>query len=64
VRPSIALVSVGVGNPYGHPNLGVLGRLSRGGARVLRTDVEGDLAAVDADGRLAVAVRGPGRRPP
>jgi competence protein ComEC len=58
VRPSVALVSVGAGNAYGHPNLGVLDRLGRGGARVLRTDVSGDLAAVDADGRLAVAVRG------
>jgi competence protein ComEC len=63
-RPSIALVSVGAANPYGHPNLGVLDRLARGGARVLRTDVSGDLAAVDVDGRLAVAIRGPSRRPP
>jgi competence protein ComEC len=61
VRPSVALVSVGTGNAYGHPNVGVLDRLARGGARVLRTDVSGDLAAVDADGRLAVAVRGADR---
>jgi competence protein ComEC len=60
VRPSVALVSVGAGNVYGHPNLAVLDRLSRGGARVLRTDLSGDLAAVDTDGRLAVAVRGVG----
>ncbi|GAA1795526.1 ComEC/Rec2 family competence protein [Planosporangium flavigriseum] len=58
VRPSVALVSVGTGNMYGHPNAAVLDRLTRGGARVLRTDVSGDLAAVDLDGRLAVAVRG------
>jgi competence protein ComEC len=58
VRPSVALVSVGAGNVYGHPNLAVLDRLARGGARVLRTDVSGDLAAVDLGGRLAVAVRG------
>ncbi|MGC9670508.1 ComEC/Rec2 family competence protein [Planosporangium sp. 12N6] len=57
-RPAIAFVSVGVGNVYGHPNPGVLDRLARGGARVLRTDRSGDLAAVDAGGRLAVAVRG------
>ncbi|MCW2641901.1 MAG: ComEC/Rec2-related protein [Dactylosporangium sp.] len=59
VHPSVALVSVGAGNAYGHPNLGVLDRLARGGARVLRTDLSGDLAAVDVDGQLAVAVRGP-----
>jgi competence protein ComEC len=64
VQPAIAFVSVGVGNPYGHPNLTVLDRLARHGARVLRTDVDGDLAAVELRGRLAVAVRGPGRRPP
>nr|WP_205862933.1 ComEC/Rec2 family competence protein [Planosporangium thailandense] len=58
VHPSVALVSVGAGNVYGHPNMGVLGRLSRGGARVLRTDLSGDLAAVDVGGRLGVAVRG------
>jgi competence protein ComEC len=63
-HPSIALVSVGAANPYGHPNVGVLDRLARSGARVLRTDVAGDLAAVDVSGRLAVAVRGPGRRRP
>nr|WP_205864112.1 ComEC/Rec2 family competence protein [Planosporangium mesophilum] len=64
VDPSVALVSVGAGNAYGHPNPAVLHRLARGGARVLRTDVSGDLAVVDTDGRLAVAARGrqPGRR--
>jgi competence protein ComEC len=64
VHPAIAFVSVGAGNPYGHPNLNVLDRLARHGARVLRTDVDGDLVAVEVGGRLAVAVRGPGRRPP
>jgi competence protein ComEC len=65
VDPLVALVSVGTGNPYGHPNLSVLARLARQGARVLRTDTSGDLAAVrTAPGGLAVAVRGfdPGRR--
>ncbi|GAA4462980.1 ComEC/Rec2 family competence protein [Phytohabitans houttuyneae] len=63
VDPALALVSVGVDNGYGHPNAAVLGRLARGGARVLRTDVDGDLAAVRTTaGGLAVAVRG--RDPP
>ncbi|WP_239314077.1 ComEC/Rec2 family competence protein [Plantactinospora mayteni] len=59
VRPAVALVPVGVDNGYGHPNAGVLARLSRSGARVLRTDQHGDLAVVGpGGGRLSVAVRG------
>jgi competence protein ComEC len=57
IHPRIALVSVGEGNVYGHPNPGVMQRLARGGARVLRTDLEGDLAVIrEAGGGLAVAV--------
>ncbi|MEV1146801.1 ComEC/Rec2 family competence protein, partial [Micromonospora sp. NPDC049799] len=57
VRPAVALVPVGAGNTYGHPNPAVLGRLTRGGARVLRTDTDGDVAVVAGSG-LAVVVRG------
>jgi competence protein ComEC len=53
------LVSVGAGNPYGHPNAALLDRLSRDGARVLRTDRDGDVAVVARDGRLAVVESGP-----
>jgi competence protein ComEC len=56
VHPAVALVSVGPGNPYGHPNLAVLDRLRRDGARVLRTDVDGDLAAV-VDGHGLAIIR-------
>ncbi len=65
VDPAVALVCVGTGNGYGHPNPAVLSRLVRGGARVLRTDTQGDLAAVRTGDGLAVAVRGldPGRPP-
>jgi competence protein ComEC len=62
VAPWVALVSVGAGNRYGHPNPGVLTSLGRAGARVLRTDVDGDVAALATDTGLAVAVRG--RHPP
>ncbi|MEU8191500.1 ComEC/Rec2 family competence protein, partial [Micromonospora carbonacea] len=59
VRPSVALVPVGTGNSYGHPNAAVLARLARGGARVLRTDTDGDVAVVRGAGdRMAVVVRG------
>ena len=66
VHPRLALVSVGAGNPYGHPNLPVLERLRVGGARVLRTDLDGDLAAVaDSVHGLQVVRRGtPGAHPP
>ncbi|PWU61495.1 competence protein ComEC, partial [Micromonospora globispora] len=65
VRPAVALVSVGADNDYGHPDPGLLARLTRNGARVLRTDTDGDAAAVrDGDG-LAVVALGirPGRQP-
>jgi competence protein ComEC len=55
VRPRVVLVSVGTPNVYGHPNAAVLDRLSRSGARVLRTDQVGDSAVALVDGRLAVA---------
>jgi len=64
VRPAVVLVSVGVANGYGLPNVPTLDRLTAAGARVLRTDLDGDLAAVHDAGGLAVAVRGrqPGQR--
>jgi competence protein ComEC len=58
VDPAVALVSVGVGNDYGHPNAALLARLARSGTRVLRTDRSGDLAVVAAGSRLAVVTRG------
>jgi competence protein ComEC len=64
VDPAVALVSVGLGNDYGHPNASLLARLTRGGARVMRTDLQGDLAAVDTHGRLAVVARGDPPPPP
>jgi competence protein ComEC len=64
VNPKVALVSVGVDNGYGHPNPALLSRLARDGARVLRTDTDGDLAVVNVGDGLAIAVRGldPGTR--
>jgi competence protein ComEC len=58
-RPRVAVVEVGAGNDYGHPDAAVLARLRGLGARVLRTDLDGDVAVV-VDGRqLSVVVRGP-----
>jgi competence protein ComEC len=55
VDPVVALVSVGVDNPYGHPNPALLGSLARDGARVLRTDVDGDLAVIRTSTGIGVA---------
>jgi competence protein ComEC len=50
VRPSVAVVSVGAGNTYGHPAGAVIGDLGRRGARVFRTDQVGDVAVVGLSG--------------
>jgi competence protein ComEC len=42
-RPSIAVISAGRGNPYGHPTKATIGRLETGGATVLRTDLDGSV---------------------
>lgn len=40
-KPEIALISVGMGNSYGHPSQRVLESLAAVGARTLRTDLSG-----------------------
>jgi competence protein ComEC len=46
MEPTLALIPVGAGNSYGHPDQGVLRRLESAGAEVLRTDLDGDLRVV------------------
>jgi competence protein ComEC len=55
VRPRIALISVGAGNGYGHPNAEVMGALAGVGAEVLRTDRFGTVV-VRTDG-VALSVQ-------
>lgn len=43
VRPEIVCISVGAGNPYGHPAPEVLQRLEQFGCDVYRTDLYGDI---------------------
>jgi competence protein ComEC len=52
VSPRVALVGVGRRNRFGHPAPDVLGRLAAAGARVFRTDRDGDLALTLAGGRV------------
>ncbi|AOD23680.1 DNA internalization-related competence protein ComEC/Rec2 [Rhodococcus sp. D-6] len=61
VRPSVALVSAGRDNLFGHPHPEIVSTLTGIGARVLRTDLHGDVAVLRAaSGALAVVsdVRG------
>jgi competence protein ComEC len=62
VRASLAVVSVGTGNDYGHPSAVLLAELAREGARTVRTDLDGDVAVCVRDGRLTVVGRS--RSPP
>ena len=41
VHPSIAIISAGENNPYGHPSPELLARLQSAGAKILRTDRNG-----------------------
>ena len=53
----VALVSVGADNDYGHPADVTLGPLEEAGTRVLRTDLDGDLAVVAEDDDLSTVTR-------
>ncbi len=50
VAPRVAILSVGVSNPFGHPHPQVLRRYARLGVRVYRTDEHGAVTVV-TDGR-------------
>jgi len=58
VGARLAIVSVGEDNDYGHPARQTLRLLNQVGARVLRTDRDGDLAIVGPADRLGFVVRG------
>lgn len=50
VSPSLAVISVGAENSYGHPSEKVIERLENAGAEVLRTDESGTVV-VSSDGK-------------
>lgn len=45
VNPQYAIISVGQGNSYGHPNQDALTRLKNKGVKVFRTDTQGTIIA-------------------
>ncbi|UTX51864.1 ComEC/Rec2 family competence protein [Leucobacter aridicollis] len=58
-----ALISVGSGNRYGHPNSELVDTLAATGAEVLRTDEHGSLAIVDRRGEMTYWAAGGAARP-
>jgi competence protein ComEC len=56
VRPTVAVISVGARNPYGHPDAGTLARLAAAGARLYRTDRHGAIV-LETDGRALTVTR-------
>jgi len=58
LRAPVALISVGVGNTYGHPAQKTLDLLRASGSEVFRTDQRGDIAVSRAsDGTVLVSSR-------
>jgi competence protein ComEC len=43
IRPRLAVISVGAGNPFGHPTAGTLSTLAAHGVPTLRTDLDGNV---------------------
>ena len=46
VSPEIAVIQVGKDNPFGHPHPEVLQTLEQFGAKILRTDIHGDIKII------------------
>jgi competence protein ComEC len=56
VAPTYAVISAAEGNDYGHPHGAALERLLGVGARILRTDLNGEIAFTSASGTLEAQV--------
>ncbi|WP_163995314.1 ComEC/Rec2 family competence protein [Pyxidicoccus caerfyrddinensis] len=63
VKPKAAVISCGAGNDYGHPTQEALQRLDASGARVFRTDQDGEVVAV-SDGNTVTLRSEKGRAAP
>jgi len=58
VDPSIAVISVGAENPFGHPSMATIKALQRGGCSVYRTDQCGDIVIRVVEGGYRVDFEG------
>jgi competence protein ComEC len=59
LRPRVAVISSGAGNPFGHPRAPTLQALAEAGAATWRTDTAGDVTVTEE--RDALSVRGGAR---
>lgn len=57
IDPDVAIISVGAGNPYGHPSLFTVGRLQAVGSAVLRTDLSGTIRVDFGDSVVVKTMR-------
>ena len=55
VRPEIALISCGAGNPYGHPHWETLEALENIDAEIFRTDEDGNIT-IRTDGAMTLEI--------
>lgn len=51
VAPRLAVISVGLGNDYGHPTAEAMSRIQSAGATIYRTDQQGDVTVQSRDGQ-------------
>lgn len=58
LRPQVAVVSAGSGNPYGHPAPATVARLEAAGAQLFRTDLDGSIEIVTDGESLSVSSTG------
>jgi beta-lactamase superfamily II metal-dependent hydrolase len=62
--PDVVVISVGRGNAYGHPHAWALEQYRLTGAKIYRTDVDGEVVVlVCSDGRYVVATEEEGDQP-
>ena len=57
LAPTVALISVGEGNTYGHPAESTIAALERLHAKVLRTDRDGAIAVDARNHSLTISTR-------
>ena len=56
ITPDYAVIQVGEGNDYGHPNPVILDRLESRGITVLRNDLDGDIRVITEGGEPSLTI--------
>ncbi|WNG45038.1 MBL fold metallo-hydrolase [Archangium minus] len=63
VKPQAAVISCGAGNDYGHPTEEAIQRLGATGARIFRTDLQGEVLAVSNGTTVTLTPKKGGSKP-